>query len=174
MTFSLNHHLNFSGDSWDPPGAFPWYHLPRPCLIPGIQDDVTTLITPVLLYWIISLAFHLLDISGWEWLEKYRVQPSADILKKNLATKGQVVAAVMKIQLMQTSLGYTLGYFFNERPELPNYTEELREMNVVLARWLVRMAGEERTIQILSKYGSLMTYYAYWWAVPLIQLAFAM
>ena len=174
MTSTLKPNLNLSSDSWPPPISFPWYHVERTCLIPGVSDDITTLIAPVLLYWTVSLFFHLLDISGWEWLERYRVQPSADILRRNLATKGQVVAAVMKIQLMQTFLGCIWGYLFNEHEETRNYPVELQETSGTIARWLIRMVGEDQTLQILSKYGSLMTYYAYWWAVPLIQLAFAM
>ncbi|KAF8575606.1 sphingosine hydroxylase [Ramaria rubella] len=154
--------------------TFPWYHVQRSCLIPGIPDNVTTLLTPVVLYWIVSLAFHLLDISGWDWLEQYRVQPSAEILKKNLATKGEVVAAVMKMQIMQSTFGYLWAYFLGNDQGMPNYVVEMREMGALVTRWLIKAVGEDRAAQIMTEYGSQLTYYAYWWGAPLVQLALGM
>jgi len=174
MNSTYGPHLIPTEDLTSFPIDFPWYHIQRPTLIPGVSDGVTTLLTPVILYWIVSLAFHLLDISGWDWLEQYRVQPSAEILKKNLASKGEVVAAVMKMQIMQTSFGYLWGYFLGGEETFRNHAAELRDMSTTVARWLVKALGEERATQVMTEHGSQLTYYAYWWASPLLQLALGM
>ncbi|KAF8501956.1 fatty acid hydroxylase superfamily-domain-containing protein [Hysterangium stoloniferum] len=154
--------------------GYPWYHAQRPTFIPGVSDSITTLISPVVLYWIVSLAFHLLDISGWEWLEHYRVQPSAEILKKNLATKGEVVATVMKMQIMQTLFGYLWGYFLSGNNDQLNYTAELQETSVRVTHWLLKFFDADRVARMMAEHGTQLTYYTYWWFIPLIQLAFGM
>ncbi|KAF8506328.1 sphingosine hydroxylase [Gautieria morchelliformis] len=173
MTSTLNHHFNVSSDIWTS-DTFPWYHIPRTSLIPGIPDHITLLATPAVVYWTVSLVFHLLDVSGWDWLEQYRVQPSAEILKKNLATKGQVVAAVMKIQVMQVVAGLLWTYFVGQDSSVQNHAAELQALSEVIVRWSIRIVGRDQSVQILAKHGPMLTYYAYWWAVPLIQLASAM
>ncbi|GJJ15513.1 hypothetical protein Clacol_009791 [Clathrus columnatus] len=153
---------------------FPWYHIAQETVVPGVPDHITTLLSPVIEYWIVSLIFHLIDISGWEWLEGYRVQPSSEILKKNLATKREVVETVMKMQIMQTAFGYFWQTYVGGISGAPNYAAELHEMDLLWANRLARWFGTRFAAEFLRVYGKGFAYYMYWWVYPLGQLGIAM
>lgn len=143
-------------------------------MVPHISDQILILIAPIIEYWIVSLAFHLLDVSGWDSLEKYRVQPSAEILKKNLATKREVVETVMKMQILQTAFGYMWVRLVDGDPIIPNYAVEMREMELLWVNRLASWFGTHFAAEFMRMSGVNLGYVMYWWVYPLGQLAIGM
>jgi len=158
----------------DGPIEFPWYHTHRESLVPGIPDNLASLLGSVLAYWVVSLAYHVLDISGWEWLEKYRIQESAEVKNKNLVTRGEVVRTVAFQQFMQTTFGYLWLVSFSEPEGFTNHAADLRELAKTITKVVVAVVGEQRGQDFLARYGAGLTYNAYWWAIPIAQYFIAL
>jgi len=53
--------------------TIPFYFATRKNLVGGVPDAVLSLVAHHIVYWILSLAFDILDHSGWTWLDKNRV-----------------------------------------------------------------------------------------------------
>ncbi|KAG6856572.1 hypothetical protein H0H87_003072 [Tephrocybe sp. NHM501043] len=124
----------------------PFYYSFSPSLITGIRDSHLALASPIIAYWGLSLFFHFLDISGWKWLEKYRIHESVEVQSRNRATRTEVVWAVILQHAIQT----VLGLF-----------------------WL-SAEGEPVDHQNIQAVGPDLVYYVYWWAIPTLQFFAAM
>jgi hypothetical protein len=61
--------------------SHPLYYSDSRTLIPLFSDPLLAILAPLPTYWLISLLFHLFDISNWKWLEKYRIQGSVEIAR---------------------------------------------------------------------------------------------
>ncbi|KAF5349336.1 hypothetical protein D9758_011751 [Tetrapyrgos nigripes] len=139
-----------------------------PSLFEGVSDPILTLAAPVLAYWVSSLVFHVLDISGWKWLDSYRLHDSEEVKSKNLVSKTDVLVAVVFQHIVQTAL----GYFWLE--DKTSHLDHARHMDAI-ASWaepLVNLVLGE-TVEN-KKMKSLVLhevgYYVYWWAIPTMQM----
>lgn len=158
----------------DEPLQFPFYHVHRESVFPGISDGIASLLVTVLVYWVVSLSYHYLDISGWQWLEKYRIQESDEVKSRNLVTRGQVVRTVAFQQCMQTAFGIAWLILFPVPPPARNYALELRGLSLKLARYVFMIMGEQQGRLFVEKFGSSLTYSMYWWIIPMAQYFFAL
>ena len=147
--------------------TLPFYFSPNPTLIEGVSDTILTLAAPVVAYWSLSLFFHFLDISEWKWLEKYRIHDSSEVKARNLATRSQVVWAVVFQQIIQTALGF---FWLAEDPEHISNIKELRVLAVSLEPILAGVLGDYMSPQLLASAAQ----FVYWWAIPVVQFLSAL
>ena len=148
--------------------SFPFYYSQNPHLIHGVPDFVLTLAAPVIAYWCLSLFFHVLDISGWKWLEKYRIHDSEEVQARNLATRSEVVWAVILQQIIQTALG--LIGLSGESTHVVNHAQELRHVALFLDSMAFTALGEHIPPPVLVHASNFL----YWWGVPIFQFLSAM
>jgi sphinganine C4-monooxygenase len=173
----------------------PFYFSQRPSLIEAFPDHLLTLAVPIIAYWSLSLFFHLLDISEWKWLDKYRIHESEEIKKRNLVGRGQVAMAVAFQQVLQTLMG--LVWLEDDNIGTGSVASAARLARAVkgLQKWerflepavdfvvgRVGVGGGEKgaglyflgtTVgkeELLAK----AAYFTYWWAIPIFQFGFAM
>ncbi|KAI9838080.1 MAG: hypothetical protein M1819_006235 [Sarea resinae] len=82
----------------------PSYTLqPLPSLVPPIPDKVLSLLLPVVAYWALSMTFHLVDT--YDLFPQYRLHTPAEVLKRNHATRLEVVRDVLLQHVIQTIFG---------------------------------------------------------------------
>ena len=148
--------------------SFPFYYFQKPDLIHGVPDYILTLVAPVIAYWCFSLFFHALDISGWKWLEKYRIHDSEEVQARNLATRTEVVWTVILQQVIQTVLG--LISLSDKSTHVVNHAQQLRRFTSFLDSLAVTTFGERISPNILVHAANFL----YWWGVPIFQFLAAM
>ncbi|KII85759.1 hypothetical protein PLICRDRAFT_165168 [Plicaturopsis crispa FD-325 SS-3] len=136
---------------WPPP---PFYYSPAPSVIPSIPDSTLALAAPVIAYWSLSLFFHALDSSHHPWLDRHRIHPSAEVQRRNRATRSQVLAAVLFQQVVQTALGY---YWVSDSASTTDWRADLSRLHASLPSYV----------------GAKTTWWVYWWLIPLAQLGAA-
>lgn len=173
----------------------PFYFSQRASLLETLPDHLLTLAVPIIAYWSYSLFFHLLDISGWKWLDKYRIHESEEIKKKNLVGRGQVIVAVAFQQVIQTLLG--LVWIEEDNIGSGNAASAVRLARVVkgLHKWerilepvvdfvvgRIGVGGGEKGAGLYflgmavgkEELLAMAAYFTYWWAIPILQFGFAM
>ena len=148
--------------------SFPFYYSQKTYLIHGVPDYILTLASPVITYWCLSLFFHALDISGWKWLEKYRIHDSEEVQARNLATRTEVVWAVILQQVIQTVLG--LISLSDKSMHVVNHAQQLRSLASFLDSLAFTTFGERISPYILVHAANFL----YWWGVPIFQFLAAM
>ena len=148
--------------------SFPFYYSQKPYLIHGIPDYILTVAAPVIAYWCLSLYFHVLDVSGWKWLEKYRIHDSEEVQARNLVTRSEVVWAVILQQVIQTALG--LISLSDESSHVVSHAQQLRRVASFLDFLAFTTFGERITPYILVHAANFL----YWWGVPTVQFLGAM
>ena len=148
--------------------SFPFYYFQKPDLIHGVPDYIVTLAAPVIAYWCLSLFFHALDISGWKWLEKYRIHDSEEVQARNLATRTEVVWTVILQQFIQTVLG--LISLSDKSAHVINHAQQLHRFTSFLDSLAVTTFGERISPYILIHVANFL----YWWGVPIFQFLAAM
>ncbi|KAN0088584.1 Fatty acid hydroxylase superfamily domain containing protein [Tylopilus felleus] len=165
-----------SGDSENiclPPLQVPFYFAMRQNLIDGIPDNMLAVAAPVVAYWSLSLFFHYLDISGWKWLEKYRIHESDEVTSRNRATRSEVFWAVIIQHTMQS----LLAFYWVAEPPMISTSKCMAEMEAVgktlvrLVRWTV---GPDAGNSFLELRGVDVTHWLYWWGIPAAQLVFSL
>jgi sphinganine C4-monooxygenase len=127
--------------------SFPFYYSQKPDLIHGVPDYILALASPVIAYWCLSVCFHALDISGWKWLEKYRIHDSEEVQARNLATRSEVVWTVVLQQVIQTALG--IISLSDKSTHVVNHVQQLRRVASFLDSVAFTTFGEHITPQIL-------------------------
>lgn len=156
-----------------PPVKIPFYFSLRQNIFDGIPDTHIALAAPVLAYWLLSFVFYCLDISGWKWLDKYRIHESEEVKSRNLATRWEVARAVLLQHATQTVLGLA---WLIESPEISvaRCQSEMEALGRTLV-WVVRhLLGEETGMKFLEQRGPGMTHWLYWWGIPAAQMLFAL
>ncbi|OAX35447.1 hypothetical protein K503DRAFT_697028 [Rhizopogon vinicolor AM-OR11-026] len=156
-----------------PPIQIPFYFVVRQNLLDGIPDTYVALAAPVLAYWIVSLTFYCLDISGWRWLDKYRIHDSEEVKSRNLATPGEVVRAVVVQHITQTALGLA---WLSEPQEISvaRCQSEMEVLGRTLVSVVRHVIGEERGLKFLEIWGPEITHWLYWWGIPVARILFAL
>jgi hypothetical protein len=140
--------------------SFAFYYSQKPDLIHGLPDNILTLAAPVIAYWCLSLFLHALDISGWKWLEKYRIHDSEEVQARNLATRTEVVRTVILQQVIQTVLG--LISLSDKSTHVVNHAQQLRRVASFLDSLASTTFGERISPNILVHAANFL----YWWGVP--------
>lgn len=74
-----------------------------------MSDEVLALIAPVVGYWLFCGLFHYFDT--YKVFEQYRIHTPEEVEKKNKATVGQVVRAVLSEQTIQFFAGLVFNHF---------------------------------------------------------------
>ncbi|OWB64438.1 hypothetical protein B5S31_g5632 [[Candida] boidinii] len=80
-------------------------------LIEGIPDGILALILPVVVYWIYSTFFHIVDI--YKLAEKYRIHPSEEVLNRNKVSLNIVIRDVISQHIIQSIAGF---FFYKLEP----------------------------------------------------------
>jgi sphinganine C4-monooxygenase len=184
-----------SAVSYDPP----FYYSPRQRFFDDVPDHLTTVAVPIIAYWSLSLFFHSLDMSGWKWLEKYKIHDSEEVKKRNLVGRTEVVLAVIFQQVVQTLLGLM---WLKEDPVVGGIIhhgmteavvkglqrwERLLQPVVDRVFWIVNGLGFGEVVKWGAAGGVLgvtsggreevlakAVYFVYWWGVPIFQFFAAM
>lgn len=100
--------LTDSQASFLPP--LPSYTLtPRERIYSGLPDGITILIPPLVVYWVVSLFFHFLDV--YNLFPQYRLHTPLEVLQRNHVSRADVVRDVLLQQVVQTIAGACLVYF---------------------------------------------------------------
>lgn len=151
----------------------PSYFALRQDLFDAMPDNILALAAPVISYWMLALLFHLLDISNWSWLDKYRIHESAEVTSRNRATRTQVLSAVILQHTLQTVLGY---YWLSSPPviSLSKCKTEMEAIGKTLASLVWWTAGEQAANQFLSLRGAAVIHWLYWWVIPAAQIFFSL
>jgi len=153
--------------------SHPFYYPQADSLIPGLSDPLLAMIAPVLVYWLTSALFHLLDISNWAWIDRYRIHDSAEVSSRNRATRPEVFRAVVLQQAIQTALGY---FWLSESPERPDHPAAMRAVARALSSSLGVLSlspSDEQAYPLLGA-SPRLAYIFYWYFVPAAQLFLAM
>lgn len=145
--------------------ARPMYYVGRQSILDWLPDNLLSLAAPVTAYWSLSLLFHLLDISNARWLDKYRIHESAEVKSRNLASRWNVLVAVVVQHIVQTAVGY---WWIEDKPggEAVDHLATLACRAPLLLSVLRSLLSPKLTAQVWSTYGHEMAYYLYWWAIP--------
>ncbi|KAF3940094.1 hypothetical protein ABW19_dt0203679 [Dactylella cylindrospora] len=93
--------------SYHPPISDPILHPATP-LLPFMSDSLLSNLTPIVIYWIMSMIFHYIDQN--ELLEKYRLHTPEEVLKRNHASRYEVLRDVFIQQAVQFAFGLGLCY----------------------------------------------------------------
>lgn len=143
--------------------AQPLYYSPSPSLLTSLSDPVLAALAPLPAYWLVAGFFHLLDISNWAWLDRYRIHDSAEVASRNRASRLTVLFAVIFQQLFQTILGLL---WVSESPEPADHATAMASIAHALARPLGIFDAAEAAVPL--------AYLLYWWLIPAVQLFVAM
>ncbi|MCJ1227768.1 hypothetical protein MMC12_004427 [Toensbergia leucococca] len=93
--------------SYDLP-PLPEYQLhPLPPLVAPIPDKVFTMLLPIAAYWGLSMLFHWIDTK--DYFPQYRLHTPAEVMKRNVVSRWEVVRDVIIQQIVQTIVGILLG-----------------------------------------------------------------
>ncbi|KAH9840113.1 sphingosine hydroxylase [Rhodofomes roseus] len=151
----------------------PFYYSPQADLFDWCPDTLVALAAPVIAYWVSSIFFHILDISAWKWLDKYRIHESAEVKSRNLVTRAEVIRAVILQQIVQTLIGY---WYMEEEPSgaLVDHLGNMLRLEPALTRTLIWTLGEKLGARVLDRDGAQLLYAVYWWAIPVARFFFGM
>lgn len=122
-------------DSSLPP--LPAYTLePKPDLFPFISDLWLSLVLPVIVYWVMSLFFHCIDML--DLFPQYRLHTPEEITKRNHATRYEVARDVIIQQIIQITTGYALAV---TEPQ-----EMIGKQDYDIAVWATRIRLAQRAL----------------------------
>lgn len=155
----------------------PFYHLARPSILPFLSDKYLSLAAPVVVYWLVSLVFHVLDTAKFPYFEKRRIHESPEVLARNKATVGQVFRAVILQHAIQT--GLALLWFEEDEKILQRevYRDHLADMAQLTPRVVdaaILLLGRRSGEQLLRNHGEALVRWLFWWGIPAFQLFFAL
>lgn len=152
---------------------YPLYYAPRAELLYGIADHYLALAAPVIAYWVLSSFFHLLDISTFKWLDKYRIHESEEVKSRNLVSRTDVLIAVVFQHIVQTVIGF---WWMEEKPtgSQVDHVANMLQIAPTFASLVIFVLGKESGQQLLAYRGADGLYTLYWWAIPLAKFFFGM
>ncbi|KAF3156047.1 hypothetical protein TWF106_001160 [Orbilia oligospora] len=93
--------------SFSSPATYPVLYPATP-LLPFISDALLSCLSPIVVYWVLSMIFHYID--EYELLEKYRIHTPEEVLKRNHVSRYEVIRDVIIQQVIQFGFGWILGY----------------------------------------------------------------
>ncbi|KAH8929274.1 hypothetical protein BT69DRAFT_1307089 [Atractiella rhizophila] len=160
------HELVFSNSEM----VYPSYHIQRPSLIPGIPDEYMSVISPFVAYWIVSGIFSIIDALELPFFEKYRIHESEEVKSRNTVTRWGVVKAVLLQQVFQTMLGL---WYIDEEALARNHAAEMSTYSKWISRIVFALLGEGTAKSVWTSQGENLTWWTYWWGVPVAQYLWA-
>ncbi|KAI5309832.1 hypothetical protein KEM55_002303 [Ascosphaera atra] len=90
-----------------PPSSLPplpsYTLTPREPILAPLPDGLTILIPPVVVYWVVSLFFHFIDV--YDLFPQYRLHTPLELLQRNHVSRHDVVRDVLLQQVIQTIVG---------------------------------------------------------------------
>lgn len=110
--------------------------MPQPDLISWCPDFWLSLIAPVVVYWVVSLIFHYLDVN--DLFPEYRLHTPEEILKRNHVSRYEVARDVLLQQVIQVVTGAILA--------LTEPTEVVGKHNYDIAVWATRLRLAQRAL----------------------------
>ncbi|KAI9730055.1 MAG: hypothetical protein M1834_006047 [Cirrosporium novae-zelandiae] len=126
--------------SYDDLPPLPSYTLkPIPPLLPFISDKNLALFAPIIAYWTFSMFFHFIDT--FNFLPQYRLHTPAEVLKRNHATRYEVLRDVIFQHIIQTLSGMLLN--MTEPDDM--YGKE----DYDVAAWATRIRMAQRCLPML-------------------------
>ncbi|KAF7534416.1 hypothetical protein G7Z17_g13362 [Cylindrodendrum hubeiense] len=115
----------------------PEYTLePQGDLLSWISDFWLSLVVPVVVYWILSLTFHAIDVA--DIFPQYRLHTPDEITKRNHATRYEVARDVILQQAIQVATGAVLA--LTEPPEMTG------KVDYDIAVWATRIRLAQRAL----------------------------
>ncbi|KAF1976228.1 sphinganine hydroxylase-like protein Sur2 [Bimuria novae-zelandiae CBS 107.79] len=88
----------------------PEYTLrPQPSLFSWISDEAVAGALPVIVYWAVSLFYHVIDV--YDVFPQYRIHTPAEVLKRNHVSRYEVFRDVIIQQIIQTLGALALGWW---------------------------------------------------------------
>ncbi|KAL4063190.1 fatty acid hydroxylase superfamily-domain-containing protein [Scleroderma yunnanense] len=156
-----------------PPLEIPFYFSSRERLIGDIPDATLALVAPVIAFWVYSIAFDLLDHSGWKWLDPYRIHEPDEIKSRNLVSRSEVIIAVISQQVMQSAVGFIL---LEDVPgiSLAHCQRELKAIESTLVGLVQQNFIPRLLVSILAFHKGETAYWLYWWIIPVSRLIVAL
>ncbi|KAI0704365.1 sphingosine hydroxylase [Cytidiella melzeri] len=151
----------------------PLYYVGSDSVLGFMSDQWMSLAAPIIAYWASSLLFHFLDISEAQCLDKYRIHDSAELKARNLASKWDVIRAVILQHVIQT----ILGIFWMENKlagEAVDHLAALVGRAPLLLSVLRGLLGAKMSAQLWESYGHELVYGVYWWAIPVAKFLLGM
>lgn len=91
----------------DPPPLPPYALQLKPSIVPHLPDSYLAFVLPAITYWVVSLTFHYIDLKGY--CSRYRLHTPAEYLKRNRASKADVIKVALFQQLCQCLLGVLIA-----------------------------------------------------------------
>ena len=156
------------------PIQYPVYYVPRASLFSWISDKDFSLLVPIAIYWGMGMLFHLIDISGLPYFEKYRIHEPEEVKQRNRVTVRTVIIGVVFQQILQTGLGL---YWLDEQESIGEVFRDHRGELQVLATYVSKVAfalfGPSLGSKALRFGGAEATSWLYWWGIPIIQFLWA-
>lgn len=156
-----------------PPLKVPFYFAMRQNLFDSVPDNILALAAPIVAFWSMSLFFHCLDMSGWTWLDKYRIHELDEVKSRNRPARSQVFWAVVLQHTMQAVLGYL---WLSDSPMISpsKCMVEMAAVGKTLARLVRWTFGPDAGNYLMEHRGADITYWLYWWCIPAAQLFFSL
>lgn len=115
----------------------PTYSLePQADLLSWISDFWLSLVVPVVVYWILSMLFHTIDV--FDLFPQYRLHTPEEITKRNHASRFEVARDVILQQIIQVATGAVLA--LTEPPEMTGKTD------YDIAVWATRLRLAQRAL----------------------------
>ena len=151
--------------------AFPFYFAARENLVGDVPDAILALVAPAIAFWIVCLAYTLLDYSGWKWLGSYRIHEPDEIKSRNLVSHSEVIFTIVSQQAMQIVIGLI---FPDDAPKisLSRNVRELEAMESALLGFSQQEFVPNLVICMLAFYHGEIAYWLYWWIIPVSRLIF--
>ena len=151
----------------------PCYHTTRPSLLSFMSDRITSLILPVLAYWILSFLFMWLDNAQLPYFEKRRIHESPEVIARNKATVPEVIRAVFVQHTLQTILG--LLWLDDEATILRkevyrDHLGSMAELAPKVASGTLLLLGRRTGEEVLKSHGEALVRWVYWWGIPTAQI----
>lgn len=158
----------------------PFYFQAQPSVVPGISDTHLSLALPIVIYWVTSLFYHLVDTLQLPITEKYRLHEPEEVTKRNRVGVTRVVVMVVVQQIIQTVLGLLLldddvvglkQTFADHPAKITNIAAFLRSTTATL----VGPSLQSSVTKLLfgSQDALSAAWWLYWWGIPTAQFWFA-
>jgi sphinganine C4-monooxygenase len=155
----------------------PIYHTTRPSFIPHISDKYLSIALPIVIYWILSLVFHLLDTAKFPYFEKRRIHESPEVLSRNRATVRQVVTAVTFQQILQVGLGWVWledDAVILKREFGRDHLGSMAGLAPKVGAGVLMLLGDRTGENVLKNHGEAIVRFMYWWGIPIAQMFLAL
>jgi len=112
-----------------------------PDLLPYISDFWLSMLLPVIVYWVVSLFFHFIDV--YDIWPEYRLHPPEEIASRNRVTRYEVARDVVIQQIIQMMVGGLLS--ISDPPQLTGMED------YEVAVWARRVRLAQRAVPMLMK-----------------------